>query len=81
MAAGFAGEAPRLAGWLSDTAAETLAWYVLAREDVRRKLRFTTAVERHHEEVRRRIRVIWIFPCEASLQRLLTDRAMEANDG
>lgn len=81
LAAELAPDAPRLAEWLSDTAAETLACYVLAREDVRRKLRSTNAVERHHEEVRRRTRVIRIFPHEASLQRLLTALAMEANDG
>jgi transposase-like protein len=71
---------PRLAEWLADTAAETLACYVLAREDVRRKLRSTNGVERHHQEIRRRTRVIRIFPHEASLHRLLTALAIEQND-
>lgn len=73
-------DAPRLAEWLTDTAAATLACYALARDDVRRKLRSTNAVERHHGEVRRRTCVIRIFPHEASLQRLLTALAMEQND-
>ena len=73
-------DAPRLAEWLADTAAAILACYALSRDDVRRNLRATNAVERHHEEVRRRTRVIRIFPDEASLQRLLTALAMEQND-
>jgi transposase-like protein len=60
--------------------AETLTCYALARDDLWRKLRSTNAVERHHEEVRRRTRVIRIFPHEASLQRLLTALAIEANE-
>jgi putative transposase len=73
-------DAPRLADWLADTAAETLACYALDRDDVRTKLRSTNALERHHVEVRRRTHVIRIFPHEASLLRLLTALAMEQND-
>jgi len=49
-------------------------------EDVRRHLRSTNAVECHHQVVRRRTRVIRIFPHEASLLRLLTALAIEQND-
>lgn len=73
-------DAPRVADWLADTYAETLACYVLGRDDVRRRLRSTNGVERHHEEIRRRTTVIRIFPHEASLLRLLTALAMEQND-
>jgi putative transposase len=73
-------DAPRLADWLGDTAAETFACYALARDDVRLKLRSTNGLERHHEEVRRRTHVIRIFPHEASLVRLLTALAIEQND-
>lgn len=73
-------EAPRLADWLADTHGETLACYALEREYVRRKLRSTNAVECHHQIVRRRTRVIRIFPHEASLLRLLTALAIEQND-
>jgi putative transposase len=73
-------DAPRLADWLADTYLETLACYALTRDDVRLKLRSTNALERHHEEVRRRTSVIRIFPHEASLLRLLTALAIEQND-
>lgn len=73
-------DAPRLADWLADTHEDTLACYVLQRDDVRTKLRSTNSVERHHVEVRRRTRVIRIFPHEASLLRLLTALAIEQND-
>lgn len=73
-------DAPRLADWLTDTYEETLVCYALSRDDVRRKLRSTNAVECHHQVVRRRTRVIRIFPHEASLLRLLTALAIEQND-
>lgn len=72
--------APRLADWLADTHDETLACYALTRDDVRRKLRSTNAVEGHHQVIRRRTRVIRIFPHEASLLRLLTALAIDQND-
>ncbi len=73
-------DAPRVADWLADTHGETLACYALSRDYVCRKLRSTNAVEAHHQIVRRRTRVIRIFPHEASLLRLLTALAIEQND-
>ncbi|MEA3247862.1 MAG: IS256 family transposase [Gemmatimonadota bacterium] len=73
-------DAPRLADWLADTHAATLACYILEYDEVRRKLCSTNSLERHHHEVRRRTRVIQIFPHEASLLRLLTALAIEQND-
>jgi transposase-like protein len=73
-------DAPRLADWLADTHPATLACYALTRDDVRQKLRSTNALENHHQVVRRRTRVIRIFPHEASLLRLLTALAIEQND-
>ncbi len=73
-------DAPRLADWLADTHEATLGCYVLEADDVRRRLCSTNSLERHHEEVRRRTRVIRIFPHEASLLRLLTALAIEQND-
>ena len=72
--------APRLADWLADTCDTTLTCYVLERDVERDKLRSTNALERHHVEVRRRTRVIQIFPHEASLLRLITALAIEQND-
>jgi putative transposase len=71
---------PRAADWLRDTAAATLACYVLDRDDVRHVLRSTNSLERHHREVRRRTHVVHIFPHEASVLRLLTALAVEQND-
>jgi transposase-like protein len=73
-------DAPRVADWLADSHGETLACYTLSRDDVRRKLRSTNSLEAHHQIVRRRTRVIRIFPHEASLLRLLTALAIEQND-
>jgi len=73
-------DAPRLADWLADTHDATLACYALERDDARTKLRSTNSLERHHQEVRRRTRVIRIFPHEASLLRLTTALAVQQND-
>lgn len=73
-------DAPRLADWLVDTHEATLGCYVLEGDDLRTRLRSTNSLERHHHEVRRRTRVIQIFPHEASLQRILTALAIEQND-
>lgn len=73
-------DAPRLADWLADTHEATLGCYVLEGGDLRTRLRSTNSLERHHHEVRRRTRVIQIFPHEASLQRILTALAIEQND-
>jgi putative transposase len=71
---------PRAADWLLDTYPATLACYVLARDDVRRLLRSTNALERHHREIRRRTYVVHIFPHEASVLRLITALTIEQND-
>ena len=73
-------DAPRLADWIADTHDATLACYALERDDIRVKLRSTNGLERHHQEVRRRTRVIRIFPHEASLLRLTTALAIQQND-
>lgn len=73
-------DAPRLADWLADTHEATLHCYDLERDDVRTKLRSTNGLERNHMEVRRRTRVIRIFPHEASLLRLITALAIDQND-
>jgi len=69
--------APKLADWLDDTSEETLSVYVLEEDEARHKLRSTNVLERHHVEVRRRTKVIGIFPHEASLLRLVTALAID----
>ncbi|MBK7831247.1 MAG: transposase [Gemmatimonadetes bacterium] len=57
---------PAVAEWLEETLGDTLSFYVLTEAEARRRLRTTNALEREHEEIRRRTRVIRIFPNEAS---------------
>lgn len=69
-----------VADWLDATLGETLGFYVLPEPEARRRLRTTNALEREHEEVRRRTRVIRIFPNEASYLRLVSALTMDRND-
>jgi putative transposase len=70
---------PKLAAWLEETSHETLGFYALKPEH-RRRLRTTNSIEHDHAEVRRRTRVVRIFPNEASLIRLTTALAIERNE-
>ena len=71
---------PAVAEWLTATLGETLGFYVLPEAEARRRLRTTNALEREHEEVRRRTRVIRIFPNEASYLRLVSALTIDRND-
>lgn len=73
-------ELPRLTEWLEESFGDTLAFYALPAGEHRRRLKTTNSVEHDHAEVRRRSRVIRIFPNEAALLRLLGALAMERND-
>lgn len=63
-----------------ETLDDTLGCYALTEAEARRRLRTTNALEREHEEIRRRTRVIRIFPNEASYLRLATALAADRND-
>lgn len=71
---------PAVAEWLDTTLSETLGFYMLPEPEARRRLRTTNALEREHEEVRRRTRVIRIFPSEASYLRLVSALTIDRND-
>jgi transposase-like protein len=71
---------PTLADWLEETADQTLACYDLPAGVHRQRLRSTNSVEHDHAEVRRRTRVVRIFPNDASLVRLASALAMERNE-
>lgn len=71
---------PALADWLEESLHETLGFYALPEAEARRRLRTTNAAEREHEEIRRRTRVIRIFPNEASYLRLASALAADRND-
>ena len=73
-------KSPNVAEWLEETIAETLSFYVLGANEARRRLRTTNTIEHHHAELRRRTRVIRIFPNEKSFLRLATAFAVERND-
>jgi transposase-like protein len=71
---------PALVEWLEETAEQTLACYELPAGVHRLRLRSTNSVEHDHAEIRRRTRVVRIFPNEASLVRLASALAMERNE-
>lgn len=71
---------PAVAEWLEHSIGDTLAVYVLADKEARRRLRTTNGVEHDHMAVRRRTAVIRVFPNEASLLRLVSALAMERNE-
>jgi putative transposase len=71
---------PAVAAWLTTTLGDTLGFYTLPEAEARRRLRTTNALEREHEEIRRRTRVIRIFPNAASYLRLATALAADRND-
>jgi putative transposase len=71
---------PELGRWLAATLEETLGFYSLPEAEARRRLRTTNALEREHEEIRRRTRVVRIFPNEPSYLRLATALAADRND-
>ena len=70
---------PELATWLEETIDEPLNVFSLPSEH-RKRLRTTNGLERYHQEVRRRTRVVRIFPNRASCLRLTTALAMEQSE-
>ena len=80
LAAALRTAVPEVSAWLDATLEETLGVYALAEPEARRRLRTTNALEREHEEIRRRTRVIRIFPNAPSFLRLVTALAADRND-
>ena len=71
--------APKLASWLEANTPETLT--VFSRpEEHRKKLRTTNALERLNREIKRRTKVVSVFPNEAALERLVSALLAEIND-
>ena len=70
---------PDLSAWLEETIADALAVFALPAAHQKR-LRTTNALERFHQEGRRRSRVVRIFPNRASCLRLDTALAMEQSE-
>jgi transposase-like protein len=70
---------PQVAEFLEETTDEVLACFNFPEEH-RRRIRTTNGLERLHEEIRRRTRVVRIFPDEQACLRLVSALAAEQHD-
>ena len=70
---------PKIAAMLEEAEADVLAFYAFPAEHWP-KLRSTNPLERFNREIARRTDVVGIFPDDASLVRLVSMLAIEAND-
>lgn len=68
-----------LADWLEENAAETLSVFSFPAEHSRR-IKSTNSLERLNEEIRRRTKVIRIFPNRQSCLRMITALCMEKDE-
>ncbi|MFB6291081.1 MAG: IS256 family transposase [Candidatus Bipolaricaulia bacterium] len=70
---------PDLADWLEETIHETLTVFELPQKH-RRRLRTNNCIERFNGEIKRRTKVIRIFPNRESFLRLVTALCMEQSE-
>jgi transposase-like protein len=75
----YAEKLPGVAEYLEETAEEALACFNFPEEH-RRRIRTTNGLERLHGEIRRRTKVIRIFPNEQACLRLVSALAAEQHD-
>ncbi|HMP41369.1 MAG TPA: transposase, partial [Roseiflexaceae bacterium] len=75
----YAKTASKLATWLETAIPEGLTVFTLPAAH-RTRRRTVNALERLNQEIRRRTRVVGVFPNEASCLRLVTALAMETSD-
>ena len=75
----YATLAPRLSSWMETNIPEGLTVFAFPVAH-RRLLRTTNGLERVNQEIRRRTRVVGIFPNEASCVRLVSAIAMEISE-
>ncbi len=75
----YAESAPRLSGWLEENVYEGLTVFSFPVEHQRR-LRTTNLSERVNRELKRRTRVVGVFPNATSLERLATAVLMEIDE-
>jgi transposase-like protein len=70
---------PKLTDWAEDAIGETLTFYLLPRQH-HKHLKSTNLLERLNEEIRRRTRVVRIFPNAASCLRLIRALCAETHE-
>jgi putative transposase len=75
----YARSAPRLSAWMEENLAEGFTVFDFPL-DHRRLIRTTNSLERINREIRRRTRVVGVFPNEASCLRLISARLMEISE-
>jgi len=75
----YAVSAPRLSAWLEANLAEGFTVFDFPLEH-RRQIRTTNSLERVNKEIRRRTRVVGVFPNEASCLRLISALLMETSE-
>lgn len=68
-----------IAAWIEDDIEDTLAVYELPKKH-RKQMKSTNMIERFNQELKRRTRVIRIFPNEESCLRMLTALCMEQSE-
>lgn len=74
------GKYPKLVDWVEDNIDETFTFYRLPGAH-HRHMKSTNMLERYNEEIKRRTRVVRIFPNEASCLRLVRALAVERHEG
>lgn len=75
----YAISAPRLSAWLEENLSEGFTFFDFPL-DHRRSIRTTNSLERINREIRRRTRVVGVFPNEASCLRLISALLMEISE-
>lgn len=71
---------PKLCDWVEENISETLTFYRLSRGH-HKHLKSTNMLERLNEEIKRRTRVVRIFPNQDSCLRLIRALAVETHEG
>jgi transposase-like protein len=79
MVSKYAKTAPKLSAWLQENVIESLTVFALPVEH-RARMRTSNLAERINQEIKRRTRVVRVFPNEKSLLRLVTAILSEIND-